>query len=171
LDILDGMMKKLEDRERIEITDVNAVFRFLQVFGDEYHQSVEEKVLFPLLVRATPQGSPIHQMVSEHGEERALVAWIMDAFLSRRVTDFVYTSRRLSLVLRNHIEKEDAVLSQLAGQLLSKEEDDAVAAEFMKNHKEPENYVDFSRLERKYATKSDRNLLAWPSEHAHTNCY
>ena len=76
LDILDGMMKKLEDRERIEITDVNAVFRFLQVFGDEYHQSVEEKVLFPLLVRATPQGSPIHQMVSEHGEERALVAWL-----------------------------------------------------------------------------------------------
>src|SRR5262245_39669777 len=128
LNILDGMMKKLEDGERIEIADINAVLKFLQAFGDEYHQTMEEKALFPLLVRATPQGSPIHQMVSEHGEERALVSWIIDAFASRRVADFVYTSHRLSLVLRNHIEKEDAVLGQLADHLLTKEEDDRIVA-------------------------------------------
>jgi hemerythrin-like domain-containing protein len=159
LNIFEGMMKKLEDGERIEIADVKTVLKFLQAFGDEYHQTMEEKVLFPVLVRATPHGSPIHQMVLEHGEERALVTWILDAFESRRVTDFVYSSRRLILILRNHIDKEDAVLGQLAERLLSKEEDDRVVAEFTKNHKQPEMYLDFSRLERKYTPKSDRNSL------------
>ena len=101
LDILDGMMKKLEDGERIEIADVKAVFKFLQV------------------------------MVLVHGDERALMAGIVDAFEARRVADFVISSRRLSLILRNHIDKEDAVLCQLA------------------DKKHPE--MDFSRLERKYA--------------------
>ena len=156
LDILDGMMKKLEDGERIEIADVKAVFKFFQVFGDDYHQTLEEKILFPALVRATPQDSPIHQMVLEHGEERALVAWILDALEHRRVIDFVYSSRRLSLVLRNHIAKEDTVLGQLADRLLSKEEDDRVVAEFARNHKHPEMFVDFSRLERKYMPKSEK---------------
>lgn len=103
LDILDGMMKKLEDGERIEIADVKAVFKFLQV------------------------------MVLVHGDERALMAWIVDAFEARRVADFVFSSRRLSLILRNHIDKEDAVLCQLA------------------DNKHPETFLDLSRLERKYA--------------------
>src|ERR1051326_981702 len=118
LNILDGMMKKLEDGRRIEIIDVTATLKFLQVCGDEYHQTMEEKVLFPALVGASPQGSPIHQMVLEHGEERALVSWIIAAFGSRRVIDFVYSSRRLSLLLRSHIDKEEAVLADLAGGLL-----------------------------------------------------
>ena len=103
LDILDGMMKKLEDGERIEIADVKAVFKFFQV------------------------------MVLVHGEQRALMASIVDAFEARRVADFVLSSRRLSLILRNHIDKEDAVLCQLA------------------DNKHPEMFLDFSRLERKYA--------------------
>ena len=74
----------------------------------------------------------------EHSEERALAAWIMDAFASRRVIDFVYSSRRLSNLLRNHIAKEEAVLAQLAGRLLSEEEDDRIVDEFKKHHKEAE---------------------------------
>jgi hemerythrin-like domain-containing protein len=164
LDILDSMMKKLEDGQRIEIIDVKAILKFLQVFGDEYHQTVEEKVLFPALVRAVPQGSPIHQMVMEHGEERALAAWIMDALASRRVIDFVYSSRRLSNLLRNHIAKEEAVLAQLAGRLLSEEEDDRIVDEFKKHHKEAETYVNFTRLELKYAVRSDSTRLSFQSE-------
>ena len=159
LDILDGMMKRLEEGQRIEIIDVKAILKFLQVFGDEYHQTVEEKVLFPALVRAAPKDSPIHQMVMEHGEERALATWIMDAFASRRVIDFVYSSRRLSLLLRSHIAKEEAVLAQLAGRLLSEEEDNRIVDQFRMNHKEPESYVNFTRLERKYAPASGTTRL------------
>jgi hemerythrin-like domain-containing protein len=46
LDILDGMIRKLEEGARIEIADVTAILKFLRVFGDEYHQTMEETVLF-----------------------------------------------------------------------------------------------------------------------------
>jgi hemerythrin-like domain-containing protein len=150
LDVLDNMMKKLEGGERIEIADIRAMFNFLQFFGDDYHQHTEEKFLFPALVRAAPRGSPIHEMVLQHGEERALVAWILEALGARRVVDFVYSSHQLTALLRSHIDKEDRVLQVLADQLLSNEEDTAIAAEFKNNHKEPEIFVNLPRLENKY---------------------
>jgi hemerythrin-like domain-containing protein len=164
LDILDSTMKKLQDGQRIEIVDVKSILKFFQAFGDEYHQTVEEEVLFPALVRAVPQGSPIHQLVMEPGEERPLAAWIMEAFASRRVIDFVYSSRRLSHLLRNHIAKEESVLAQLAGRLLSEEEDDRIVDEFKKHHKEAETYVNFTRMELKYAIRSDSTRLSVQSE-------
>jgi hemerythrin-like domain-containing protein len=150
VDILEGMMKKLEDGERIEISDVKGLLKFLQAFGDGYHQSVEEKSLFPALVRATPQGSPVHELVLAHGEERALVDWMLEALSSRRVVDFVYSSRRYIQLIRNHMDKEESVLGKLAEQLLPGDEDDLVAVEFNKNFKQPECFVNFSRLEGKY---------------------
>lgn len=159
LDVLDGMMKILESGERIEIADARSILNFLEFFGEDYHQASEEKILFPALVRAVPQDSPVHQLVMGHGQERALVDWIKEAFWSRRVKDFVYSSRRLSTLLRTHLDQEETVLGELAGRLLSKEEDDAVVAEFMKNRKEPETMVNFSRLERKYTSKTAGSSL------------
>ncbi|HEX5000547.1 MAG TPA: hemerythrin domain-containing protein [Terriglobia bacterium] len=155
LTILDGMIKKLEAGDRIEIADVNAVLRFFKTFGDDYHQTVEEKSLFPVLVRATRQDSPIHQMVQEHGEERALVSWMMDAMASRRVVDFAHSARRLNVILRRHLDMEDSILSQLAGQLLTPEADETIAEQFAKNHQDPDLLVNFARLERKYLPKPD----------------
>ena len=157
LDILDGMLTKLESGERIEIADVRAILKFLQTFGDEYHQTMEETVLFPALVRSAPEGSPIQSMVTEHGEDRALVTRITGVLAARRVVDFVYSSRRLCRLLRKHIDREDAVLRDLASQLFSKDEDSMLVAEFRKNRTEPESYLDFSRLERKYTGKAPVN--------------
>ena len=41
----------------------------------------------------------------------------------------------------------------MAEQTLSNDEDNVVAAEFTRNHKQPETYVNFSRLEWKYTPK------------------
>ena len=76
LDILDGMVKKLEDGERIEIADVTTILKFLRVFGDEYHQIMEERILFPALLRTAPQEVSLRQLCREHSEERAVVAEI-----------------------------------------------------------------------------------------------
>src|SRR5207253_989762 len=84
LNILDGMVRKLEDRQRIEIMDVTAILKFFRVFGDEYLQTMEETVLFPAL--------RLPQMVSEHSEERALVTGIEDALRSTRPGAGVCTS-------------------------------------------------------------------------------
>jgi hemerythrin-like domain-containing protein len=158
LDILDGMVRKLESGERIEIMDGTNLLKFLRVFGDEYHQTMEENVLYPALLRASPEQALLRQMLSEHGEERALVAAVDDALKSRRGVDFVRGARRLSLLLRSHLDKEDAILRQIA---LSNDEDNVVVVEFAKNHKQPETYVHFSRLEWKYAQKSQTSLERW----------
>src|SRR5262249_11449019 len=67
LDIVDGMLKKLKDGQRIEISDAKAVLKFLRSFGDQYHQTLEETVLFPALLLAAPGDSSLHQLISEHG--------------------------------------------------------------------------------------------------------
>jgi hemerythrin-like domain-containing protein len=159
LNILDGMIKKLEDGERIEIADVTAILRFLRLFGDEYHQTVEEKVLFPALLRAATQDSPVREMLLEHAEERALVAGIEEALKSKKGADFVRNSRMLSQLLKNHLDKEDAVLPDIAARSLSKEEDSAVTAAFTRNRTQPESYANFARLEWKYTTKRHGTAL------------
>jgi hemerythrin-like domain-containing protein len=159
LNILDAMIKKLEGGERIEIADVNALLKFFRVFGEEYHHTVEEKALFPILMRAASEGSPIHLLVLEHGEERALVAWMSEAIGARRVADFAYTSRRLSMMLRSHLEREETIFGQLASQVMSPEVDEAVAAAFTGNYLDPSTFVNFARLERKYMPKKEGIVL------------
>jgi len=153
LDILDGMVKKLEDGERIEIADVTAILKFLRHFGDEYHQTMEEKVLFPALLRAQPEEAFLDQMLVEHGEERAVVADIEAALNPKKGIAFVRSSQRLTLLLKRHLDKEDDVLREIAEKSLSREEDEMVAAEFIKNQAQAETYVNFARLEWKYLRK------------------
>ena len=107
LDILDGMVKRLEDGERIEIADVTATLKFLNVF------------------------------FREHSEERAIVAEIEAALNNKKGIAFVNSSRRLSVLLRVHVEAERP---------LSKKEDEMAGAEF----------INFTRLENKYMRKPQR---------------
>jgi hemerythrin-like domain-containing protein len=74
--ILDGMVQKLEDGERIEIADVTAILKFLRFFGGEYHQALEERILFPALLRTEPPESSFRQIFRDHSEERTVVAEI-----------------------------------------------------------------------------------------------
>jgi hemerythrin-like domain-containing protein len=154
LDVLDGMVKKLEDGERIEIADVVSILKFLRLFGDQYHQSIEENVLFPALLCAAPLESPLSHMLTEHSEERSLVAAIENALKFKVGIDFVRSSRQLSVLLRNHLDKEDTVLRRLADQVLSAAEDNIIVAEFARNYIQPESCLNFSRLERKYTSKA-----------------
>jgi hemerythrin-like domain-containing protein len=164
LDIVDAMLEKLEGGERIEIADVTSVLKFLRLFGDGYHQAMEETVLFPALLSAADHDSPVTQFVSEHSDERMLVAEIEDALMSRRGMDFVRSSRRLTTLLRNHFDKEDALLCDLTERLLSQKQEDAVVAEFASNRTPPERYANLSRLEKKYGVKtSARPVIPGPS--------
>jgi len=160
LDILDGMVQRLEDGQRIEIADVVAVLKFLRLFGDGYHQTAEENVLFPLLLPAAPPESPLHQMLSEHSEERSLVTAIENALKFKMGTDFVRCSRQFIVLLRNHLEKEDAVLRPMADGTLSPEQDNFIVVELMKNYVQPESCANFPRLERKYTSKAHTTPLS-----------
>jgi len=175
LDILDGMVKKLEDGERIEIADVTAILKFLKFFGDEYHQAMEERILFPALFGTAPQEGSLRQIFQEHSEERAAVAEIEAALNPKKGIAFVRSSRRLILLLRNHLDKEDFILPDIAERSLSKEEDEMVVAEYTKNRTEAETLVNFARLEKKYLRKpqgtplkSERQLARAPGAGSYT---
>ena len=149
--VVDGMLKKLAAGQRIEIFDAATILKFLRLFGDQYHQVMEENVLFPQLIHAAPNESALRQLVSEHGDERTLVSQIEDALMSKRGMLFFRSSHQLTSMLRTHCEREEIVLGRLA-ECVSAEQHAAIVEEFMKNRAQVEIYVNFSRLERKYAS-------------------
>jgi hemerythrin-like domain-containing protein len=153
LDILDLMVRWMEEGARIEISDARKIVEFLIHFGDEYHQTLEEEVFYPALLYAAPRESVLHDMLSEHNRERALVAGIQNALKNRKGMDFANHARELSSVLRGHMEKEDEFLLQAAERWLSHAEDDRVVAAWRRHHPPVETNVDFSRLERRYTGK------------------
>ena len=150
LDILDGMVQRLEHGERIEIADAISVALFIRLFGVEYHQTMEERILFPALLHGAPNDSPLRQMLMEHTEQRALLATMDNALKVRKGADFVRNALAVIALLRNHFDREDSSLREIAS--FSKEEDDALVAEVTKNRKPPESYLNFSALEWKYAS-------------------
>jgi hemerythrin-like domain-containing protein len=156
LDIVDGMLTKLEDGQRIEIFDAASLLKFLRLFGDEYHQALEETVLFPVLLRAAPDNAALSQLVSEHGAERALVAGIEEALVARKGMAFLRNSRQLTGVLRNHCEREEIIVCELAEQCFSKQQDGESAAKFIARRAQVENFADFSRLDRRYPPQLPR---------------
>jgi hemerythrin-like domain-containing protein len=167
LDIFDQMLTAMEEGGRIEIADAVKMVNFLHVFADEYNQPLEENILFPLLLRATPDDNPLHEMILEHAEQRRLLSYIDDALKSKRAMDFVRMSRRLALLLRNHFREEDVLICDIAERALSIEEDTMIVTEFMKNRVRVEDHADLSRLEWKYAQRLRTNGLNAAQELAH----
>jgi hemerythrin-like domain-containing protein len=158
LDVVDGMGRKLEDGERIEIADVRAVLHFFRTFGDEYHQNMEENILFPALLRAIPEQTSLRLLVSEHGDARILIAEIEEALISKRGIVFFQGTRRLSALLRNHFDKEDHIFSDQT-ERLSRDQDSEIADRITKIRQEPQIQANFSRLEWKYVSKPDGTPL------------
>jgi len=156
LEVLEGMVDKLESGERIELADVAATLEFLKQFGDEYHQRLEETVLFPALLAHAPHDSSLRQVFREHSEERAAVAEIEAALNPKRGKAFVRSTRQLVLLLRTHVDKEDNILKELAERSLSKEEDSKIAAEFIKKRTHATKVATLTRLENRYGTRSER---------------
>jgi hemerythrin-like domain-containing protein len=153
LDIIDGMLRQLEDGQRIEIADVITVLRFLRIFGDEYHQAMEEQILFPALLGAAPEQEGLRQLVCDHGDERLLVEEIEETLISRKGMAFFRSAHHLTALLRHHCDKEEAIVGALAGRCLSKEQDETVVAEFIKARPRCELQAKFPRLEQKYAAR------------------
>ncbi|HLH29628.1 MAG TPA: hemerythrin domain-containing protein [Terriglobia bacterium] len=158
LAVVDGMLQKLEDGQRIEIYDASTILKFLRLFGDQYHQAMEESVLFPALLRAAPNNAVLREFVTDHGHERILMAQIEEALTAKRGMVFFRSSRELTALLRTHCNSEESILEDLAGRCLSEEQDESVHREFMKARSQVETYADFSRLERRYVPIPDAQL-------------
>jgi hemerythrin-like domain-containing protein len=103
LDVLDDMAKRLRYDQPIDREDILSILRFIRLFADEYHQTKEERAVFPELRAAQPQERPLREMMFEHDDERTLVKELEDAIHTRQGLDFVYLAHGLTALIRNHI--------------------------------------------------------------------
>jgi len=110
LNILDRMVQRMEEGQLIEIFDIRAVTSFLRGYGERYSQVEVQDIVGAIEASLSPK----------HGIE------------------FVRSSRRLILLLRNQMEQEQV---------------EAIAEQSTTSPIHAETYAGFARLERKYAPK------------------
>jgi hemerythrin-like domain-containing protein len=133
LDVLDEIAAKVEKSEQVDTVDIESLLRFLQVFGDDHHQTKEESALFPvLMVTEKAQHGPLSHMQFEHDQERSLVEGLAEALKTKKGADFVHFANRLCALLRNHIYKEEHILFEIVEESLSAEQGEQIAGEFVK---------------------------------------
>jgi hemerythrin-like domain-containing protein len=149
LDILDGMLDKLERGERIEIADATTILEFIKLFAVEYHQRMEEDVLFPALLRTSPPTTSLADMLFAHAEQDTLIAAIDGALTAKKGADFVRNSRGLIALLKNHFAQEETMLAGIAMSSTLSDEEQAALVSKITDHR-PEAYLNFSRMELKY---------------------
>jgi hemerythrin-like domain-containing protein len=128
--ILEQMVDRIRRSHSVDQRDIEDVVEFLRLFG-EHHQSKEEDVLFPALLRVGGecQQRNLKHIMFEHSQERSLLSSIAEAIHTDEKVDFAYYAERLIDILRGHIYKEDHILFSLADGILSPQEDERVASE------------------------------------------
>ena len=133
LQILTEIAKKLSQGYEVNLTHLEQILDFLKTFVDRCHHGKEEDLLFPALEKAgiPREGGPIGVMLHEHnlGREyvRNLTQGITDLKAGRieakaRIVDNI---RDYSLLLNQHIDKEDRILYPMGEKVFSREQDEA----------------------------------------------
>jgi len=117
---------------------------FIRSFADRCHHLKEEKVFFPALEeKGIPrEGGPIGMMLMEHEEGRsyvkamagALDGWEKGLELSQSVV--IENARAYLRLLREHIQKEDEILFEMADNVLSAEEQKQLLRLFEEHERE-----------------------------------
>ena len=123
LDAMDGWVTNLgpgsESDDKAELARFVA---FIRGFGDAYHHSKEEDILFVAMVENgfPRQAGPIAMMLHEHDLGRSLVN-VLDGLAQQSATwseedhgTLARTVQELSTLLRQHIQKEDQILYPMA---------------------------------------------------------
>src|SRR5262245_8980035 len=103
------MARGVEQGQILRLTDAEGVLAFLKGFAERFHQGKEEGVLFPTLLRDRSQKYhlDLSAAIFEHDRQRSLMDGLDEAMRTGNAREFVYFARRLSTVLRDHINDEE----------------------------------------------------------------
>jgi hypothetical protein len=127
LGILDGMVSTMEDGGRIEIADAVTLLNLLKFFEPEYHKMLDGV------------------------DEELSIAGLEEALHAKRAHAFVQGSRRLTLMLRDHLDSDGDAEEHLSSKLPKKE-----------------NTLSLARLERKYEGETPSKPFRLDHERSHT---
>ncbi len=129
LRILEKVVSKLEEKERVDPAHLERIVEFLRVFADKCHHGKEEDLLFPAMEKAgiPRERGPIGVMLAEHQQGRGYIRGMAEAIDRNRkkdpkaLADFAENARNYVVLLTQHIKKEDNVLFPMGEKVLSKE--------------------------------------------------
>ena len=121
--ILDKMLTSSNADEVRDLNFASELVHFLRIFADQCHHGKEEGILFKELEsRGVPnKGGPIGVMLQEHVLGRQIIALMSEAVLNADLAAFKLQAVEYRDLLRQHIQKENAVLFRLADQIISEE--------------------------------------------------
>lgn len=131
LNVLEKTVARIECNEPLPDGCAAFVPEFFAQFADKCHHAKEEDLFFPLLKeRGIPeQGGPIGVMLHEHDVGRDCVRRMREAGKGNFDSEtFAAAAKEFIPLLRQHIFKENNILFQMAGNVMS-EADDAVMDE------------------------------------------
>jgi len=138
LEASDEVAHRLQNRVNVPPQMLDDLLEFFRLFSDRCHHGKEEEFLFPLLeTKGVPRdGGPIGVMLSEHDDGRELIRSMTQAAQDYRAGTagagprWANDARAYSILLRQHIGKENEILFVIAERLLSSEEQAKLAVDF-----------------------------------------
>jgi hemerythrin-like domain-containing protein len=133
--VLDALERLAKGAETSALAEWEKAIDFARNFADKCHHLKEENLLFPALEEhgIPREGGPIGMMLAEHEEGRGYVRAMAaaagkDSVDNRQILR--ETANAYIRLLRQHIQKEDEVLFQMADGVLSAEEQKTLLREF-----------------------------------------
>ena len=124
LDAVDAEVGRLMAGGRLRPAFWRRVAEFTEEFIDGCHHGKEEQLLFPCLIQCgiPASGGPLSVMEREHVAGREMMQAIVRASVRGDGALLCEVARRYVRFKRDHIEKEDNVLFEIARQALSAEQ-------------------------------------------------
>lgn len=140
LDVTEEVAQRLESGVDVSAATLHRLHEFFRTFADTCHHGKEEDLLFPALEKKgmPRQGGPIHVMLVEHDQGRALIKQMVEAAEAyeqnpkNAALRWSKAARGYAELLRNHIAKENDVLFMMAERMLSPQDQEKLAEEFEK---------------------------------------
>lgn len=138
LEILESCSEKLHQGEAVPPAQLESLIEFFRLYADKTHHGKEEALLFPAMVERgfSYESGPIHCMMSDHEQNRTLTRLMISAVADMRAGDsraamrFAEAADNYVYVLREHIQKENMVLFNMAEQVLTAAEEPALLSKF-----------------------------------------
>lgn len=125
-----GLIENIVAKPKPPTDHLQQVVEFLQVFADRCHHGKEEDLLFPAMEKAgiARNNGPIGVMMMEHQTGRSYIKAMNEALAEYKMdkTQALTVIRENALtytrLLRNHIDKENNILFNMADRVLSDKE-------------------------------------------------
>jgi hemerythrin-like domain-containing protein len=137
LQIIEQMILKQKSDEQLQLQYYDELVFFLKTFADKCHHGKEENYLFNELVKKgiPNEGGPIGMMLKEHAQGREYIAQMSRYIEEKNIDGFNRGAEQYRDLLRNHIEKENNVLFQMADKVID-EQEQAIMFEKFEEHEE-----------------------------------